>query len=57
MTRLSPTGEAESRDVHHLPAGLADCLSEGADSSSATRGLRSQPESDNQEGFRFFECG
>ena len=56
MLPFSPIGEATFRDVHHLLAGLADSFQQRADSSSSTRGLRSQPWSDNQESLWFLEC-
>lgn len=51
-----PTGEAKFGDVHRLLTGLVDSFPTRADSRSTTRGLRSQPYSDNQESFWFSEC-
>lgn len=52
---LFSTGEAKSGAVQCFRAGLAGGFPKRPGSSSATRGLRHQPQSNNQEGFWFPE--
>lgn len=50
-TWFPSTGETKFGDVHRLLIGLADSFQPRSDSCATTRGLRRQPENDNQESF------